>query len=226
MRYQLDSDLSYCTIDGHLIFLDLRNDRYFRLSSAMERSFLNFVEGKRHPDVDLEGLIAHEMLVDANDNAGSIVQPSVGRPARSAIERSENCKSIPVDTCVHVFWIVYSTWLQLRTAKLKNTLDALASYRQRHASGSEPDSSDRPEHLLCDAAAAFRKARLYVPVETCCLPDSISMVRFLARQGLYANLVFGVMNDPLSAHCWVQAGPLVLNDTTGNANAHTPIRVV
>ena len=59
-----------------------------------------------------------------------------------------------------------------------------------------------------------------------CLLDSIALVRFLARRGLYAQLVFGVTDDPFSAHCWVQAGDLVLNDTVGDVSAHTPIRVI
>jgi hypothetical protein len=49
---------------------------------------------------------------------------------------------------------------------------------------------------------------------------------FLARRGLYANLVFAVTTDPFAAHCWAQVDDLVLNDSVGNAQSYTPIRIV
>ena len=36
----------------------------------------------------------------------------------------------------------------------------------------------------------------------------------------------GVTSEPFAAHCWVQAGDIVLNETLSDANAHTPIRMV
>jgi hypothetical protein len=89
-----------------------------------------------------------------------------------------------------------------------------------------PISDRAVEQLLLEASGEFRFARAYTPVETRCLLDSLAMVKFLARRKLHASIVFGVTSDPFSAHCWVQAGDLVLNDTVGHANAHTPIRVI
>jgi hypothetical protein len=39
------------------------------------------------------------------------------------------------------------------------------------------------------------------------------LLEFLAARGLAADWVFGVRTWPFSAHCWVQAGGIVLNDT-------------
>ena len=77
-----------------------------------------------------------------------------------------------------------------------------------------------------DTAAAFRSARPYVPIDTCCLLDSIAMITFLAKRQLHADLVFGVTADPFSAHCWAQYGTTVLNDALGHALTYTPIRVI
>ncbi|MNN96111.1 hypothetical protein D3C81_2150420 [compost metagenome] len=52
------------------------------------------------------------------------------------------------------------------------------------------------------------------------------MAKFLARRGLHADVVFGVIGDPFSAHCWLQAGTLVLNDSIGNIDTYTPIRAI
>jgi Transglutaminase-like superfamily len=38
--------------------------------------------------------------------------------------------------------------------------------------------------------------------------------------------VFGVNADPFEAHCWVQAGSVVLNDTLGRVSSFTPIMSV
>ncbi|WP_434213483.1 lasso peptide biosynthesis B2 protein [[Pseudomonas] boreopolis] len=56
--------------------------------------------------------------------------------------------------------------------------------------------------------------------------DSLSLLRFLSRRELPANIVFGVTLAPFAAHCWVQAGDIVLNETLSDANAHTPIRMI
>lgn len=80
-------------------------------------------------------------------------------------------------------------------------------------------------HVL-EAAAAFLSARLYVPIDMCCLLDSIAMIKFLAKRELHADLVFGVTGDPFSAHCWAQYGTTVLNDALGHALALTPIKVI
>lgn len=37
-RYTLRDDLSFCSINERLVFLDVGNDRYFRLPEALEHS--------------------------------------------------------------------------------------------------------------------------------------------------------------------------------------------
>ncbi|GAD58270.1 hypothetical protein MBEBAB_0520 [Brevundimonas abyssalis TAR-001] len=39
-------------------------------------------------------------------------------------------------------------------------------------------------------------------------------------------MVFGIKLVPFGAHCWVQAGETVLNDTVDNVSEYTPIMVV
>ena len=75
-------------------------------------------------------------------------------------------------------------------------------------------------------AATYAAARRLVPIKFSCLADSLSLIAGLARRRLAADLVFGVKLHPFSAHCWVQAGDLVLNDPIDHAILHTPILVV
>ena len=91
-------------------------------------------------------------------------------------------------------------------------------------------SADRPEaqtpRRLLAGARLFASARIYTPVSPSCLLDSLSLIRFLSKRGLGAHLVFGVTHSPFSAHCWVQSGHWVLNDTVGNVHSYRPIRTV
>lgn len=226
MSYQLHPDMSFCRVDGRLIFLDIRNDRYFRLSVGMERTFMMHLGNGGRFETDAARLIEHGLLVEDRAEPRPTLSSAIERPRRSAMEAAPSVEPLRMSILPHVFSIVCMTQVHLKTRSLKQILSTLTAYRQRMASRARPIPGEILERRMSSAATAFLRARSYVPIGTCCLIDSISMVRFLAKRGLAADIVFGVTGSPFSAHCWVQAGPLVLNDTLGNTHAHTPIRVV
>lgn len=226
MSYQLRPDLSFCQVDGHLIFLDIQNDRYFRLSDRLERCFTAHVDGGGCSEDDVDRLIERGLLVEGGPETETARSLTIERPSRSAVEDAPAKKSTPASVLLEVFGITCIAQARLKTSRLKQILSALTAYRQRKTCRAKSEPDDAYEHRMASASAAFLRARPYVPVTTCCLVDSLAMVQFLAKHGMAANLVFGVSGAPFSAHCWVQAGPLVLNDTLGNTHAHTPIRVV
>lgn len=223
MPYALRNDLSFCRVDDRLIFLDIRDDRYFRLPSSLERPFIAYANGNE--DTDVGDLVERNILVGAPGSQGRVTAVNVECPARSALEQSCPAK-LHLDSLVDVFITVCSIRRQLRTRPLRNILDSVVALRQNKQPRPGSISDWAVEQLLLKASSEFRFARAYTPVENRCLLDSLAMVKFLARRKLHASIVFGVTSDPFSAHCWVQAGDLVLNETVGHANAHTPIRVV
>lgn len=222
----IDPDLSYCLIDGRPLFLDLAADRYFRLSDTLEHAFLAHLQGAALSASDAQRLRGRGITPDMAPPGTQQAPSAIEVPRKSAMERVSRNTSFKVKATLGVFRDVYSVHLQLRDHSLKDTLASMATYRGKYAKTHGTGLSEAVQQRFCEASAAFRLPRLYVPVATRCLPDSIALVRFLARRGLFAHLVFGVVADPLSAHCWVQARHIVLNDTVGNACAHTPIRVV
>jgi hypothetical protein len=147
-------------------------------------------------------------------------------PTRSALEEAPRKTKCQVATLVHVCATLCWTRWQLKTRRLKTTLGALELIWHREALEHATDPNESLERRAADTARTFLQARIYAPVETSCLLDSLALVKFLARQGLRAHIVFGVTGDPFSAHCWVQVKDMVLSDTAGNVNAYTPIRVV
>lgn len=226
MSYQLCPDLSFCRVDGHLIFLDIRNDRYFRLSDSLERFFTMYLDHGGCSETEVGRLVERGLLVELGPNTEQASSLTIERPAHSVVENTPAAQSNHVSILLEVFSITCMAQVRLKTSRLERILSELTAYRRRKAHQIPPEPDEAYELRVSRAAAAFLHARPYVPVGTCCLIDSIAMVKFLAKHGMAANLVFGVSGAPFSAHCWVQVGALVLNDTVGNTHAHTPIRVV
>lgn len=218
--YRLNDDLSFCRIDGRPIFLDTRDDRYFRLSSTLERMFNAHAEGAELPPEDLAHLIECNILTDAP--FASSMRASMPIASRSAVELSSPPAPHGIGAVAELFAIVCWMQLQLKTRRLKTILDDATARRRRKCAL----DGDATEQRLVNEAHIFLKARKFVPIETRCLVDSLSMVTFLARRNLHASIVFGVTSYPFTAHCWVQAGELILNDAIGNTRAYTPIRVI
>lgn len=225
----LHQDLSYCHVDGCLIFLDIRNDRYFRLAEDLEAAFVRHMGGGHVPESGLRRLVQQKILIDGPSGPGDWVPLASEGPTGSALEAASSAQrpctsAMYTSAALDTFSIVCSTQLQLKTRPLKSILIQLVSFRSRRAE--PPTGLSRYEPKALDFAAAFRRVRPFVPIETVCLVDSISIVRFLAKRRIHAHLVFGVTGQPFAAHCWAQHGDLVLNDTVGHVSAHTPIRVI
>jgi hypothetical protein len=219
--YRLREGLSFCRIDGRSIFLDVQQDRYFRLSDRLERAFTAWLD---HADSGgIDDLVAHNVLTDVPRTANGRATQAIASPLHSAVELQTRPRSFGSVAFLDVFALVYSTQHWLKRRGLQAVIDGVLAYRDKQAPA---PLSAAPNRDLLEAAFTFRAARLYVPVETNCLLDSLSLTRFLARRHLSAHLVFGVTDNPFAAHCWVQAGTWILNDTLGNATLHTPIRVV
>jgi len=228
MCYQLREDLSCCDVDGHLIFLDIAQDRYFRLTGSLEEAMRRFRAHEGVASTLLEHLATARILVEASDFEARAAIANIQRPTRSAIEQPTAIAGhrLSVAIIFEVMAIIWSTRRQLKTRTLKTNLDEASTYRDRKAGAFGAATSAACEDDLLQANWQFARARRYVPIEPICLLDSLSLLRFLSLRGLSANIVFGVTSEPFAAHCWVQADDIVLNETLSDAHAHTPIRVV
>lgn len=226
MHYRLRDNLSYCLIDGHAVFLDIDADRYFLLSGHLERTFLAYASRNSLADETLKELADRKILAPCPADAS--IEPAFNDslPTRSAIELSRPTGRFAARHVAEVWRDVWISRRLLKVRTLKNVVDATARYRNERVEPPVPRCAPPPQKHLLEHANIFRRARLYIPIEPRCLPDSLALIRFLARRQRYGSIIFGVTYEPFSAHCWVQTGNLILNDTLGNATSHTPIRVV
>lgn len=225
MVLHLNADISFCELDGRLFFLDIWNDRYFQLSGALERSFRSYLKDPDDAGVDVSGLARHDLLPLIAATLCDEFATGIALPGESALETPCSDGHVSLDVVRDVFLMVAMMHWRLKVQRLKAIFQALNDYRDNRTSSLADDPAELRQRLS-EAATAFNRVRPYVPIETCCLIDSLSMVRFLAKRGLHAHLVMGIACDPFSAHAWVQHGPLVLNETVGTAQAHVPIRVI
>lgn len=228
MHYQLRENLSCCDVDGHLIFLDIAQDRYFKLTGALEQAMRVF---QAHEDVSpalVEGLVTAQILVEAPNPKALTTIANIECLTCSAMEQPITVagQRIGMAIVLEVMATIWSTRRRLRTRALKTNLDKASAYRDRKTGAHGNATSAAAERKLLKANGQFARARRYVPIEPVCLLDSLSLLRFLSRRGLPANIVFGVTPEPFAAHCWVQAGDMVLNETLFDTHAYTPIRVV
>lgn|SRR5690606_6619533 len=224
MRYRARPSVSYCVIDEHAIFLDIDADRYFTLPDRLERVFFNHIRRTGVPD---------ELVQQADRKILASVPVEATAPERKYTKPSRSAAELPTQTrpsaVLHVPEVWADVWMcrrMLGAQPFRDVLDAIVQYRKVHdAIAHSAVGTTQKDHLLLHTSI-FRRARLYVPLEPRCLLDSLALTRFLARRQHSVNIVFGVTHKPFAAHCWVQAGDLVLNDTLGSARSHTPIRVV
>jgi hypothetical protein len=218
--YWLRDDLSFCLVDGHPIFLDMGGDRYFRLSGSMERVFMDWLDNASTEN-DIALLVARNILTDLSTHSKDPCEPAQ-KPRLSALELPFTSAPSSVQTLIEVFATVSWTQIQLKTIGIKRTVER--ELRPESKLGRAEIERGQPQ--LLDAAHNFLKARKLIPLGTRCLLDSLAMAKFLKRRRLCVNVIVGVTGDPFSAHCWVQAGDLVLNDALGNVMIYSPIRVL
>lgn len=221
MHYRLRDQLSACVVGGQAIFLDVDADRYFRLPDALERAFLAYAASPLEAPVF--PLVEHGILVPAAPEADTD-QERMPPPLRSALEMPDQHSGCGVAAVAEVLATLWQCRRALRTQRFARVLAQTSSDRERRCRARLPHAPR--EQALLNAVRRFRHARPYIPIAPCCLPDSLALTRFLARRALHSRIVIGVAGEPFSAHCWVQAGDLVLNETVGCASAHTVIRVV
>ncbi|WP_189486158.1 lasso peptide biosynthesis B2 protein [Asticcacaulis endophyticus] len=213
MSYSPATNLHYCEIGERLVFLDVQADRYFQLTPPLKTAFLDIVAGRDTEPNMLQQLVSSGVLVSQRQVARATTMPmSVTESLTESHTRERG------DSCA---------WIEVAYMTGKAILDVKTIPLFRLLAGCRTDISQAPTCKgLIDTALDFNETRRLVPLKRVCLHDSLAMKRYLQKRRLACHLVFGVALNPFSAHCWLQAGTTVLNDTLDRAVRHTPILTV
>lgn len=120
--------------------------------------------------------------------------------------------------------IVYKVWTLLleakRTIAAARVAEALRSSVQKNGDG----AVERQD--VEKLATLFVRVRKVIPMAPHCLTDCLALIGWLRLQGAVCSLVFGVKLDPFAAHCWVQAGEVLLSDRCEAIERFTPVGTI
>ncbi len=109
-------------------------------------------------------------------------------------------------------------WSELARSYWRVPFGEMIARSQRQANGACGD-----EALVGRLAHDFARMLPWVPAQGVCLYRSCFLLAFLRRHGVSASWVFGVQTYTFEAHCWLQAGDLVLDDHLEHVAGFEPI---
>lgn len=234
-RYRLADHVRACAHGSQVILLDLWRDKYLAVpgsrSAALSQAVADWPVGERGTQLQPDGdkldswlcqLMAEQMLV------------AVGAPRTPRAELEEAVESLGAES------LASSRQHGLRRAFRMARSAVTAAAWIRHLSLADIEVRVRrlrqavvddasPAHMaqLHDAVVSYCRLRPFLfTVNDRCLLDSLTLINFLAMEGLSASWVIGVRTRPFAAHSWVQRGPLVLNDVHDHVRTYKSILVV
>ena len=218
MFWQILPHATACVATHRLILLDIRQDRYFQVPAAADRQMLAWLE-LRHacapPASVLEILRRSQIYRPTDREPTNALKERVAVPESiAAFEHRESVKPRQIG----IARVVAGTWLKLRMRSLYSIVSGLRTRGPLPVRG----------HLEATLAEihAYERSRGSVPIARNCLLDSLALDGWLARRGLGSQLVFGVIPEPFSAHCWLQTPEAILNDSFDHVSSFTPILAV
>lgn len=234
-RWRLADHVRACLVDEQVILLDLNRNKYLAVGSPRLRGLAPVIDGWPAADPETEPPIAPA-------EADTLIAPLLTQglltrePASAAVSTplAEPVRSLDAEDLAHVpftGWrrparllrsaVVTALWLRSRS--LADIAAGLAA-RQVRMAGRHPHPGPR---AIEDAVATYGKCRPFLlTAYDRCLHDSLTLVHFLAGEGLPATWIVGVRTRPFGAHAWVQRGAVVLNDQHEHVRRYRPILVV
>jgi Transglutaminase-like superfamily len=198
------NDLAWCEIDGKLVFLDIGNDRYFKLADNQNQVAVDRIRRSGLPEW-------HQ--------PERLPRPSTLSPQRTsnAIENGR----FNLSEVARAMWIQRRVERRLARHGFASVLSDL--YRTVNSRSARSDiAGDAAQKTI----SAFQHSKLIRTAADRCLPRSIALALCLAARRVRAHVVIGVRIEPFGAHCWVQAGNEVLNESVEEVLLYTPILAI
>ena len=199
------SSLFYCRTAHSYIVLDLQQDRYRTLPAD--------------PIDATGGPTVHPLLAEA------VASPECPPPSESWFQagcRVRRDHRVGLREILRFVSCTLGTERRLRPGQFTTNVALFAQRKRKHAAAHATFDFDRARAQV----AVFDTLRPWWPQNYRCLYDSLALLVFLAASDLFPTWVFGVQEEPFEAHCWVQAGEVVLNDSLESVSAFTPIMIV
>lgn len=217
MRLGLPPHVHIALSGSFAVFLDTQHDRYraVRVSPSKRGIF----EGRRAADDGdsfCRSLSKRHILVPLEGQARPVQPTRIEIASRSILETMRPRASLSPRTAMLIGRSLRRTMAGLKRRGLSETLDRIGRKKR-------DDTLRLDAAHACEIALSFAAHRSLLPAKRICLRDSLALLDLLGREGCAADLVFAVQADPFYAHCWVQAGRWILNDSAYFPQTLSPI---
>lgn len=219
MPLSLRENLSFCVIERHIVFLDLADDRYFSVPEETSAALLAEIDGGRvgTNDGDLKALVQRGFLYEAA--TGTSLRPAFSAPAtHSTID--EAVPDFSVTDMLKALAGLGRSALRLKWRSLR----AIVEETRRRKISMQPCQGAYQRGIAL--AGGLRSLHTALGPNARCLLYSLALTDLLLSERIPPTLVFGVKLAPFSAHCWVQYGDCILNDSLEHSRLFTPILAV
>jgi len=233
-------DHAFLSVGGKFcIILDVKMDRYLCIDMREFRLLKPYLHGWQLDDgpgnvqnggpVPPNGarlaadLMSKGVISNNTANCKDVAPTSWMLPTRTLVGSRDQISTAYALAHVASFLVAAATAShQLKRQTFESTVNLLSKRKRCIARA----NSEFDLHKAARLTLAFNKLRPVFPRNYLCLFDSLALILFLSYYDLFPTLVFGVKHEPFAAHCWVQAGEVVLNDTLAYTTEFTPIMTI
>ncbi len=241
--YMLAPHVHVSRTRDHVVFLDLKRDRYLGvsltdadalgrriggLSSSVTTSAAAGPRSVGAPVLKakalqtLDEMVQLGMLVDASEAYVSRAAAAIARPEKALTNGYVDVAyHISVSDLVAFLYSALSTYALVRW----RSLDQIVA-RIRRQQRARPNAQLDIDHIRRKVAVFNRLRPLFYTERNACLFSTLAIKQFLSRERFLPQVVFGVATSPFKAHCWLQHEDIVINDIPEYVREYTPILVV
>lgn len=237
--YYLARHAYVCVANGQVVLLDLRRGKYIGLGRASSALLARYVDG--WPAVDGQRALEQKSgderakatltrmirmgLVTDNPSQGHSATPTVTSPASRTLFAAD-LEARPTVTPGFGVCLFRACIAAARDLRLHRFEKVASRLRDRRTTFSKKPSSldEQPLFKLVEAYVYARP--FFFSARNACMYDSRALLELLYYHHIFPTWTFGIHTDPFLAHCWLQLGDLVVNDTVENVSQFTPILTV
>lgn len=218
MASYLSDQAAVVALGDDLVLLDARRNAYFCLPAAASLVRID-PTGVRIDDADLAAELSEAGLL--SDAAGTRPMIPVPRPARDlGLKVAERLRVVDVVLILAAWATMFIDYHPRPFGHVVRTA------RARRSECSAGEAPCEPGSDLVALVATFERLLPWLPFQGVCFYRAFLLLRVLRWRGHDARWVFGVRTWPFMAHCWLQVGDLVLDDTADRLETFKPILVV
>jgi hypothetical protein len=223
-----------CSTKNQVVLLDLKRNKYLGLSGTDANGLARWIVGlpkfeqSFRAEADSGAAVTellHEMsnagMLSSVHTRGATYSPAAaGPPTMALIDGYTDVATwITARDLACFITAALTAKLLLQWTPLHKIAQRVRSRRLRRQSDMALDI-DRLQHLV----AGFTRMRTFAfTASNECLFDSLALSEFLSLYGLFPHWLFGVTANPFAAHCWLQQGGIVVNDSPEHVGRFTPI---